>query len=116
MLREGGLFHCKRKRPHQRSFSVSAAQRVSRDTSRASARSIAVETLQSPRFSISSIVRTGTLLNRLRAGTGRPFSSRMVLSFIKMPPYFFLSTVMNAAIEISSATILMPVDNSCIIF
>ena len=68
------------------------------------------------RFSISSIVRTGTLLNRLRAGTESPFSSLMVLSFIKKPPYFLLRTVTNAAIEISSAMMLMIVDNGCIIF
>ena len=40
----------------------------SNDTRRASARRIAVETLQSPRRSISSIVRTGTLLRRESAG------------------------------------------------
>nr|DAM21189.1 MAG TPA: hypothetical protein [Caudoviricetes sp.] len=40
----------------------------------------------------------------------------MVLSFIKKPPYFLLRTVTNAAIEISSAMMLMIVDNGCIIF
>nr|DAJ88233.1 MAG TPA: hypothetical protein [Caudoviricetes sp.] len=61
-------------------------QSSSRETPRASASLIAVETRQSSRFSISWIVRRGTPLSFTRSGTERPLLVLMLLRFMVIPP------------------------------
>ena len=52
-------------------YQVTSLHKTSKDTSRATANFWAIETVQSPRFSISCIVRLGTPENSAKAGTER---------------------------------------------
>lgn len=63
-------------------------QRTSKDTAKASESLMALDTIQSPRFSISWMVRLDRPDKATNCGTDKPFSNLIFLRFIVGQPFW----------------------------